>query len=267
MAEFTTSDGVSIHYEIEGREDGPPLIFSNSLGTNLSLWDDQIPEAIYRGFRIIRYDQRGHGRSEAPDGPYSFERLGRDVLDLLDGLDIEKASFCGLSMGGMTGVWLGREHPRRFTRLALCNCAVFMPAKDIWEGRIRTVRQNGMEAIVDQVAERWFTPGFRDSHPEEVERIRAMLLATDPTGYTGCCAAIRDMDYRDRLGLIESPVLVVIGHHDASTTPEQGQVLVDKVPGARKAVLECAHLSNIEARDEFNQTVFGFLAGERPQSL
>lgn len=263
MPKITTNDGISIHYEVEGREDGPPLIFSNSLGTNLGMWDGQIGEATYRGFRIIRYDQRGHGSSDAPDKPYSIERLADDVLDLMNALGIEKASYCGLSMGGMTGIRLAMHHPRRFTRLAICNAALWMPAKDVWEARIRAVQQGGMEAIVDQVVERWFTASFRQENPQEVDRIREMILATNPVGYVGCCAAVRDMDLRDRLGLIESPVLVVIGEHDPATTPEQGRHIVERVPGAQKTILDAAHLSNIEQRDGFNEVVFAFLSGER----
>src|SRR5688572_609253 len=263
MAEVTTSDGVRIHYETEGRDDGPPLLFSNSLGTKLSMWDNQAEEAAGLGFRAIRYDQRGHGQSEAPDGDYTLERLGQDVLDLLKALKIEQAAFCGLSMGGMTGIWLAMHHPRRFSRMALCNTAVWMPPRDFWDERIRTVLGGGMDAVVDTVLGRWFTERFRESAPDEVERVRAMLLATDPMGYTGCCAAIRDMDLRDRLGLVEAPALVVIGANDPATPPERGQYIVERIPGAQKAVLDTAHLSNIEAPDEFNRTVFGFLAGER----
>jgi 3-oxoadipate enol-lactonase len=264
VPEISTGDGIRIYYEMEGREDGPPLLFSNSLGTNLHLWDRQAEEALGLGFRVIRYDQRGHGNSEAPEGEYKIERLGQDVLDLLDGLGIEQTAFCGLSMGGMTGIFLGMRHPRRFSRLALCNTAVWMPPRDLWETRIRQVGEGGMAAVVESVIERWFTPTFRDSDPAEVERVRAMILGTNPTGYAGCCAAIRDMDMRDRLGLIESPTLIVIGAHDPATPPDRGQYVVERVPGAQKAVLDAAHLSNIEAREEFNRIVFGFLTGERP---
>ena len=263
MGEIRTSDGIAVHYEVEGREDGPPLLFSNSLGTDLHLWDAQASEAAGLGFRVIRYDQRGHGASEAPAGDYTLERLARDVLDLLDGIGVERTAFCGVSMGAMTGIWLAMHHPRRFTRLALCNTAVWMPPRELWDTRISDVANGGMQAVVDNVVERWFTAGFRDSDPDEVARIRAMILATDPAGYAGCCAAIRDMDLRDRLGLIEAPTLVVIGAHDPATPLERGQYLVERIPGAQKVVLEAAHLSNIEARDEFNRVVLGFLAGER----
>jgi 3-oxoadipate enol-lactonase len=263
MAEFTTSDGIRIRYEIEGREDGPPLIFSNSLGTNLAMWDAQAAEAAGLGFKVIRYDQRGHGGSAAPAGDYNLERLGRDVLEMMDALKLGPSAFCGISMGAMTGIWLAMHHPRRFSRLVLCNTAVWMPPRELWEDRIKAVREGGMEAIAAGVVERWFTRSFRESEPEAVERISAMILATDPAGYAGCCAAVRDMDLRDRLGLIETPTLVVIGEHDPATPPERGQYIVERIPGAQKAVLPSAHLSNIECRDEFNRLVLGFLAGER----
>jgi 3-oxoadipate enol-lactonase len=263
MPEITTGDNVRIHYENEGRDDGPPLVFANSLGTNLGMWDAQAAEAAGLGFRVIRYDQRGHGRSDAPAGEYTLERLGADVIDLLDALDIDKTAYCGLSMGGMTGLWLAMNHPRRFSRLALANCAVHMPPRELWDGRITAVTQSGMQAVVDGIVERWFTKAFRESERDEVERVRRMILATDPIGYAGCCAAIRDMDLRDRLGTIESPCLIVIGAHDPATTPAAGQYIVERIPGALKVVLDSAHLSNVERRDDFNRAVLRFLAGER----
>ncbi len=263
MPEISTGDGVRIHYEAEGHADGPPLVFSNSLGTNLAMWDGQAGEAAGLGFRVVRYDQRGHGRSDAPAGEYTIERLGTDVLDLLDALEVEKAAFCGLSMGGMTGIWLAMHHPRRFSRLALCNAAVFMPPRDMWQARIKAVTEGGMAAVAESVVERWFTKGFRESEAAEVDRIRRMILATDPAGYAGCSAAIRDMDLRDRLGVIEAPCLVVVGARDPATTPAAGQHIVERIPGAQKIVLESAHLSNIERREDFNRAVLGFLGGER----
>jgi 3-oxoadipate enol-lactonase len=263
MPQIQVGDGTELHYEVEGREDGPPLLFSHALGTNLDLWATQAQAAAGLGFRAIRYDTRGHGGSGAPGGAYTLEQLGKDVLDLLDGLSIEKAAYCGISLGGMTGVWLAMHHPRRFSRMALCNLAVWMPPREGWDDRIAAVREHGMPAVVDATIERWFTQDFRESGTAEVERVHTMLLATDPEGYAGCCAALRDMDLRDRLGLIEAPTLVVIGAHDPSTPPDRGQYLVERIPGAQKAVLETAHLSNIEAADEFNRVVLGFLSGER----
>jgi len=263
MPEATTSDGVKIHYEVEGREDGPPLVFSNSLGTNLHMWDGQMEAATGHGFRVVRYDQRGHGKSEAPPGEYAFARLGQDVLDLLDGLKIERSAFCGLSMGGMTGIWLALHHPRRFGRMAHCNTAVWFPPREFWDERIRAVREGGMESVADAVVERWFTRAFRQADPGETNRIRSMILTTEPAGYAGCCAAIRDMDMRSLLGTIEAPSLVVIGAHDPATTPERGEYIVRHIPGAQKAVLDSAHLSNVERREDFNRVVLGFLSGEQ----
>lgn len=263
MAELKTSDGAKIHYEIEGTSFGPPLVFSNSLGTNLHMWDGQVAEALRLGFRVIRYDQRGHGKSDAPKGNYSLARLANDVVDLLDALKIDKTAFCGLSMGGFTGMHLAKRHPPRFTRVALCNTAAWMPPADLWDGRIKSVMEGGMEAVVQAVVERWFTPAFRSENPSEVNRIRAQILSTPPAGYAGCCAAIRDMDERDKLGLIEAPALVVIGAHDPATTPEKGDYIAKRIPGVHKAVLDTAHLSNVERPDEFNRVVLGFLAGKQ----
>jgi 3-oxoadipate enol-lactonase len=261
MPSITTTDGVQIHYQVEGRADGRPLLFSNSLGTNLHLWDGQAEEALGLGFRVIRYDQRGHGKSEAPDGDYELPRLGKDVIDLLDALKIERTAYCGLSMGAMTGVWLAMHRSRRFSRLALCSVAVWMPPRDFWDTRIATVEGKGMAGVVDQVVERWFTAEFRKTNKRGVGKVAAMIAATDPVGYIGCCAAIRDMDLRDRLGVIEAPALVVVGAHDPATPPERGQYVVDHIPGAQKVVLAASHLSNIEQPEEFNRAVFGFLKG------
>ena len=160
MPTIKTSDAKSLHYEDEGPKDAPPLLFSNSLGTNLHMWDAQAEAALSRGFRVIRYDQRGHGESDAPKGDYTMERLGKDILDLLDALKLESTAYCGLSMGGMAGIWVAMNRPRRFSRAVFANTAIHFQERDIWDGRIRTVTEKGMAAIVDAVAERWFTRGF-----------------------------------------------------------------------------------------------------------
>jgi 3-oxoadipate enol-lactonase len=187
-----------------------------------------------------------------------------DALAVLDQLKVDKAAFCGISMGAMVGTWLAMHHPRRFSRVALCNTSVRMPDRQLWDDRIHAVLKDGMEGVVEAVTERWFTAAFREAQPDAVERIRGMILATDPHGYAGSCAAIRDMDLRDRLGLIEAPAMIVIGAQDVATPPERGQYLVERIPGAQKVVLETAHLSNVEAPEEFNRIVLAFLAGERP---
>lgn len=260
MPLLSASDGVAIHYEIAGDGDAPPLVFSNSLGTNLHMWDGQMAAAAQR-FRVVRYDQRGHGRSQAPKGPYTIERLGRDVVDLLDALDIPAASFCGLSMGGMTGIWLALHRAERLSRLALCNTSAHMPGRESWNERIRTVESGGMAALLETVLARWFTAGFRRSHPAEVDRIAAMILATEPRGYAGCAGAIRDMDQRDDLGRIAMPTLVVIGEHDPATVPAMGEEIAARVSGARAVRLPTAHLSNVERPDLFEAAVLPFLAG------
>ena len=264
MTEVTVGDGAKIHYEIEGREDGPPLVFSNSLGTNLHMWDGQVAEATGRGFRVIRYDTRGHGKSGAPKGPYTLARLADDVIDLLYALKIETTAFCGISMGGMTGMHIAKKYPRRLSRLALCNTAAHMAPREMWDQRIAAVTKDGMAAVADGVIERWFTAGFRSAHPDQATRVREMLLSTNPAGYTGCCAAIRDMDERDFLGTIEASALVVVGAHDPATAPEKGRYIAEHIPGARLETLDAAHLSNIERPEDFNRIVMGFLADGAP---
>jgi 3-oxoadipate enol-lactonase len=223
-----------------------------------------VAEATGHGFRVIRYDTRGHGKSDAPKGPYTLARLADDLIDLLDALKIETTAYCGISMGGMTGMHAGKKHPRRFSRMALCNTAAHMAPREMWEQRIEAVTRKGMAAVADGVVERWFTAEFRARQHEPVKRIREMLLATNPIGYAGCCGAIRDMDERDFLGTIEASALVVVGAHDPATTPEKGKYIAEHIPGARLETLDCAHLSNVERPEDFNRIVLGFIANGSP---
>jgi 3-oxoadipate enol-lactonase len=255
---FAQGQGARIHYEIEGPEDGPVLLLSNSLGTDLGMWSPQIPSLAAR-YRVLRYDSRGHGRSEAPEGPYTIDMLGQDAVAVLDAAGVKRALFCGLSKGGMVGQWLGVNAPDRVGRLVLANTAAFIGAPEVWNQRIETVRAQGMAAIVPGVIDRWFTKPFQERAPDSVARIRDMLLATDPEGYAACCAAVRDMDQRQTIGAIRVPTLVIAGRHDLATSPEQGRLIADTIPGARFLELDAAHLSNIEAEAAFTRALLEFL--------
>jgi 3-oxoadipate enol-lactonase len=256
---LTADAAPDLYYLLEGPDDAPVLVLSNSLGTTLGMWDDQAP-ALRERFRLLRYDIRGHGGSPTPPGPYALADLGRDVLSLLDGLGIERASFCGLSVGGMTGMWLGSEAPGRVECLVLlCTSAVLGP-KDLWNGRIDTARTKGMDALVDGVLERWLTAPFRKRDPEAVEKVAKMLRGTDPEGYAGCCAAIRDMDLRDRLPSIQAPTLVVSGAEDPATPPEKGRAIADSIPNTRfEVVPEASHLANIEQPKQVTNLILDHL--------
>ena len=190
------SNGCPIHVEVEGPENKPVLMLSNSLGTDLHMWDPQVA-ALTQHFRLVRYDRRGHGQSGVPKGPYSMEMLGRDVLAVLDALKIEKINWCGLSMGGMVGMWLGANAPQRINRLILSNTSAWFADKEIWNGRIKTVREKGLASIVGGTMERWFTADFRQREPKKIEWLSEMFLGTDPEGYIACGEAVRDMDHRE----------------------------------------------------------------------
>ena len=252
------ADGCAIHVEVEGPERAPVLMLSNSLGTNLHMWDEQV--APFTGhFRLVRFDRRGHGKSAVPKGPYSMERLGRDVLAIIDGLGIEKINWCGLSMGGMEGMWLGANAPSRIDKLILSNTASYFPDKTMWNSRIQLVREKGLPGIVDANMERWFTKAFRERSPQTLARIREMFLATAIEGYIGCGEAIREMDHRPLLARIKAPTLVIAGRHDPATTLEAGEFIAQHIPGAELAVLDTAHIANMEQPQAYADTVLGFL--------
>jgi 3-oxoadipate enol-lactonase len=253
------ADGCNIHVEVEGPERAPVLMLSNSLGTNLHMWDEQVAP-FTRHFRLVRYDRRGHGKSDAPKGPYSIERLGRDVLAILDHLRIEKINWCGLSMGGMVGMWLGAQAPQRIDKLILSNTTAYFADKAMWDGRIKMVRDKGLSAIVDANMERWFTAGFRERSPQAVARIREMFLATNVDGYIACGEAIRAMDHRPLLPKINAPTLVIAGRYDPATTLEAGEFIAQHMPNAKLAVLDTAHIANMEQPKEYADTVLEFLS-------
>ncbi len=255
---FVDVGGVRLFHRFDGKPGNPVLVLSNSLGSDVTLWDPQVA-AFAERFRVLRYDSRGHGQSAVPPGPYRIEHLGRDVVGLLDALGLERVRFCGLSKGGMVGMWLATNAPERVERLALCNTSAYFGQPETWNARIEAVRASGMGAVVPQVIERWLTSGFRARAPEVVEKVRRMLLATPPEGYAACCAAIRDMDQRDSIAAIRTPTLVVVGSRDPATPPEHGRQIAERIRGARVVELEAAHLSNVEAKDQFTAAVLGFL--------
>jgi 3-oxoadipate enol-lactonase len=253
-----TIDGIRFRVLVEGSEDAPVLMLSNSLSSNLSMWDPQMPEFLKR-YRVVRYDHRGHGGTDAPAGPYSMERLAQDAVDILDTLGIARAHWCGLSMGGMTGMRMLTHHADRIDRAVLANTAAYMGPPELWEGRIRMATEGGMAALVEATLERWFTPEFRERDPETIAKVRAMILATPAQGAIGCCGAIRDMDQREAIRSITNPPLVIIGAKDPATTPEAGAVILDAIRGSRGLTLDAAHLSNLEQPEAFTRSVVDFL--------
>jgi 3-oxoadipate enol-lactonase len=209
---------------------------------------------------VLRYDTRGHGQSGVTPGPYTIEQLARDVLALLDVLKIDRVDFCGLSMGGQTGMWLGLNAPGRLGRLVLCNTGAKIGTMETWMARIEAVRKGGMSAVSEAILERWFTQNFREREPALIEAIKRGIEDTNVEGYLGNCAAVRDFDFRNAVGAVRLPSLVVSGKWDAATPPESGGFLAEKIPGAKYVELEAAHLSNIEASSRFNSELSRFLS-------
>ena len=255
------SAAVALHHRLEGPADAPVLVLANSVGSDLSMWDPQAA-ALGDRFRLLRYDHRGHGGSPVPDGPYSIADLGGDLLALLDRLELARVHLCGLSLGGMVGMWVAAHAPERVQRLVLCCTAAHFPPRELWDERARVVRAEGMGALVDATMERWLTPGFRARAPEAEARLRATFLATAPEGYAGCCEAIRDMDLRPGLPGIAAPTLVLAGADDPATPPAWGAAIAEAIPDARLEVLtDAAHVATLEQPDALTAAVAEHLAG------
>jgi 3-oxoadipate enol-lactonase/4-carboxymuconolactone decarboxylase len=255
---FAQLADVRLHYELDGDPKLPVLMLCNSLGTTLEMWAPQMP-AFISHFRVLRYDTRGHGQSDVTPGEYSIAQLSADAVALLDHLGIQHASFCGLSMGGMTGMWLGANRPERIDRLVLANTGAKVGDPSIWSARFEAVRAGGMAAITPSVLDRWFTARYQRLSPSEVHKVRAMLLAASSDGYIANGAAVRDMDQRASLANITVPTLVIAGTYDGSTPPELGRALAQAIDGARYVELDAAHLSNWEQASAFTAAVLSFL--------
>lgn len=255
---FIDTKHLRMHYQLDGPPAAAILVLSNSLGTNVSLWEPQLP-AFTKDFRVLRYDSRGHGQTSETPGEYSIELLARDVLQLLDALKIDRVHFCGLSIGGTTGMWLAANTPGRLHKLVLCNTAPKIGNADGWNARIKTVREGGTKSVSESVIERWFTPEFRATNPDLVAKTKAMIEGTSTDGYTGSCAAVRDFDFWAKVGDIKAPTLVITGTHDAAVPPADGKKLAQTISGARYAELSAAHISNIEDAGRFTAEVSAFL--------
>ena len=258
MPVFENKD-VTLNYATFGDSHNPTLIFSNSLGTSYHMWQPQI-DALQNDYFIVCYDTRGHGKSSAPKGPYSLDELGQDVIDLLDHLNIDKAFFCGISMGGMTGQWLAIHHPNRFHHLMLCNTAAKIGNEAAWTERAQLVREQGLDVIAATAASRWFTEGFINNHPDVVETLSDALASGSSEGYASCCEALAVADTREQLKDIQVPITVLAGIEDPVTTVVDGEYMVEHTPNATLATIDASHISNIEQPDVFNQLVRQYLS-------
>jgi 3-oxoadipate enol-lactonase len=253
------ANGISINYRIDGAEDAPWLIFSNSLMTDLTMWDDQVA-ALKGSYRILRYDQRGHGGTQVTDGRYTFDMLTADVVALMDGLSIKRAHFAGISMGGMTALFLAQRHPDRFDRIAACDCgpASTPVSAQQWSERIDIAAQKGMEGLVDVTVNRWFPPEFVATKAPVLDKVRGMIRSTPMKGFAGCARALSDYDLRPGLPGIKLPVLCVVGTKDATVAGMEQ--ISGSVPGSKLVKLEGAgHLSNLEQPQAFADALRDFL--------
>ncbi|MEB6564635.1 3-oxoadipate enol-lactonase [Acinetobacter towneri] len=257
MPTFTSNDA-QINYQTFGDATKPALIFSNSLGTNFKMWQAQI-DFFQQDFFVICYDTRGHGASSAPQGPYSIDQLGQDVVNLLDHLNVEKAAFCGISMGGLTGQWLAIHRPERFNQVVVCNTAAKIGQEQAWNDRAALVREQGLQPIASTAASRWFTEPFIQSNATVVNNLQNDLAAGSAEGYASCCEALAKADVREQLKDIPVPVLVVAGQQDPVTTVVDGQFMVERIANSQLFEINASHISNVELPNEFNQAVKQFI--------
>lgn len=257
MPTFTSHDA-QINYQTFGDSNKPALVFSNSLGTKFSMWQPQIDHFKNDHF-VICYDTRGHGQSSAPQGPYTIDQLGQDVVHLLDHLNIEKADFCGISMGGLTGQWLAIHKSERFNHVVVCNTAAKIGQEQAWLDRAKLVREQGLKPIAETAALRWFTESFIQSQATIVESLSNDLAAGSAEGYASCCEALAKADLRQQLKEISIPVLVIAGTQDPVTTVADGQFMIDQIHNAKLFEIEASHISNVEKPQDFNRALANFL--------
>ncbi len=250
-----------LHYAVDGPERAPVIVLSNSLGADFHMWDQQVA-SLRHTYRIVRYDTRGHGGSTGRPEEYSIADLGGDVVELLNFLNIDRANICGISLGGMTAMWLAIHAPQRVNRIMPCNTAARLGTVESWNARIAQVKEFGMISLADITMERWFTAAFRAKAKAQVEATRQTLIRTHAPGYMACCAALRDADLRDSLGKITAPTLVMSGTADPVTPPSDGHYLQQHIPAAKYQELKAAHLSNIELPDAFSSAIVSFFGAK-----
>ncbi len=251
--------GMRLAVEVSGTPGKPALIFSNSLAADISTWDE-VTERLAPHAYIVRYDTRGHGRSDVPAGPYAVDRLGKDLIAVMDGLGIARATVCGVSLGGLTGMWIGAHAGDRLTGLVLANTAASFPPAQMWLDRAVGARKDGLAQLVAPTLSRWFSEQFRAANPQRVAQVGDIIGATPPEGYAACCELLGSTDLLGELGTIICPVLVIAGAHDPSTPPARGAEIAAAIAGAEMVTLDAAHLSAVEAPDAFAEAVNAFLS-------
>jgi len=253
-------NGTKLNYCLDGPEQGTVVMFSNSLASALSMWDLQIPPLVEAGYRVLRYDSRGHGQSEVPEGPYSIEMLTADALGLMDALGLETVHFCGLSMGGMVGQMLGARHGDRLISLTLSSTSAHMPPRESWDERIKAVRESGMDAMVDATIDRWFTKAGQERLGAEVEKIRRLILHTQTDGFCAACVAIQNMDQRDSIRDISTRTLIIVGEDDPGTPVSAAKFIHQRITSSGlKVISHAAHLVNVEQSNVFNEALLKFI--------
>ena len=257
----TTVNGIAVNYVLEGPANAPVVTMSHSLATDLSMWDPTVP-ALTGRFRVLRYETRGHGQTDAPKAAYTLDQLADDALALLKSLGIARTHWVGLSMGGMIGQTLALKAPEVFASLSLCDTSSRIPAeaKTQWADRIKTAETQGMEPLVEPTLARWFTEPFRKTRKDVIDRVATMIRQTPPAGYAGCCHAIAALDLTDKIGAIKIPTIAIVGEDDPGTPVAAHKVIAERIAGTRLEILKsAAHLSNMEQPDAFNKALTGFL--------
>ena len=257
---FAEVNNTRLNYRLEGPEQGTVIMLSNSLAADLNMWEFQVPVLVRSGYRVLRYDSRGHGDSAVTDGPYSMELMAADAVGLMDALGLEKAHFCGLSMGGMVGQMLGTLYGDRLASLTLSSTAAHMAPKETWDQRIAAVRKHGMAFVADATIDRWFTKPGQVHMSASIEKIRSVIMNTSVEGYCACCGAIRDMDQRESIRAVPTRTLVIVGDQDSGTPISAAELIHRKIPSSTlKIIPDAAHFVQMEQSSIFNKALLEFV--------